>query len=291
VNIQPSSFYEGKSMKCNRFVLIAALIAISNVQTLLAENLADLFFDAHVAYKMKDYKRGAELYVNAIEKGYRDPDAIYNAAGCYALSGNHDKAFGYLQRMCANEFMDTEGFLADSDFEPLKKDPRWAATVTACKNAEKKYMARSNPALYQLYLRAIKDPDFAQDASKEVIKLLSSKQLKTSNDYFHAAGILAIMQDAPTMTLAEKLAQKADSMQPNHPQARGLIAVTKDRSLWLMKQPQIYGTQMKQDKDKKWTYEPFDPKGVTDQQRADANIPSLATLYKRLKLLNEKGID
>ncbi len=48
---------------------------------------------------------------------------------------------------------------------------------------------------------------------------------------------------------------------------------------------------MQQDKDKKWTYEPFNPKGVSDQQRADANIPSLATLYKRLKLLNEKGIN
>jgi hypothetical protein len=278
-------------MKCKRFILIVALAPMVMVQTLLAENLADVFFDAHVAYRMKDYKRAAELYRTIIEKGYGDPDAIYNAAGCYALSGDHDKAFQYLQRMCANEFMDVEGFLSDSDFEPLKKDPRWSAALKACENAEKKYISKSNPALYQLYLRAIKDPGFASDAAKDVIKLLSSKQLKTSNDYFHAAGILAIIQDAPTMTLAEKLAQKADSMHPNHPQARGLIAVAKDRYLWLMKQPQIYGTQMKQDKDKKWTYEPFNPKGVTDQQRAAANIPSLATLYKRLKLLNDQGID
>lgn len=278
-------------MKRKWFILFVALIPMFMVQTLFAENLADVFFDAHVAYKMRDYKRGAELYRTIIEKGYRDPDAIYNAAGCYALSGDHAKAFQYLQHMCANEFMDMEGFLTDSDFEPLKKDPQWATAVKACQSAEKKYISKSNPALYQLYLRAIKDPEFASDASKDVVKLISSKQLKTSNDYFHAAEILAIVPDPPTMTLAEKLAQKADRMQPNHPHARNLAAVTRDRYLWLMNQPQVYGTQIKQDKDKKWTYEPFNPKGVTDQQRADANIPSLATLYKRLKLLNEQGID
>jgi tetratricopeptide (TPR) repeat protein len=145
-------------MKCNRLILIVALIPMFMAQTLLAENLADIFFDAHVAYKIKDYKRGAELYRNAIEKGYRDPDATYNAAGCYALSGDLNKAFEYLKLLCANEFTDMEGFLNDSDFEPLKKDPRWAMAVTACENAERKYISKSNPALYQLYLRAINDP-------------------------------------------------------------------------------------------------------------------------------------
>ena len=278
-------------MKCKHLIFIVALFLMFTVQTLLAENLADLFFDAHVAYKMKDYKRGAELYRNAIEKGYRDPDAIYNTAGCYALSGDLNKAFEYLKLLCANEFMDMQGFLNDSDFEPLKKDPRWAGAVTACENAEKKYISKSNPNLYQLYLKVIKAPEFASDAAKDALKLVSTKELKTSHDYLHAAEILAMVPDATTMTLAEKLAEKADSMQPNHPQARSLIAVTKDRYLWLTKQPQIYGTQIKQNKDKKWTYEPFNPKGATDQQRADANIPSLATLYKRLKLLNEQGID
>jgi len=278
-------------MKRKHFILIVVLIPIFTVETLLAENLADLYWEAHVAYKMKDYKRGAELYRSVIEKGYRDPDAIYNAAGCYALSGDLNKAFEYLKLLCANEFINMEGFLIDSDFEPLKKDPRWAGAVTACEHAEKKYISKSNSNLYQLYLRAIKDPEFASDAGKEVLKLLSAKQLKTSNDYFHAAGILAIIQDAATMSLAERLAQKAVSMQPNQPQALNLVAITKDRYLWLTNQPQIYGTQFQQGKDKKWTYEPFNPKSVTDQQRADANIPSLATLYKRLKLLNEKGID
>lgn len=277
-------------MKCKQLFLIVALIAIFTGQ-LLAENLADTFFEAHVAYKMKDYKRGAELYRTIIEKGYRDPDAIYNAAGCYALSGDHDSAFQYLKLLCSNEFVNVEGFLSDSDFQPLKNDSRWATAVAACQSAEKTYIEKSNKILYQLYLRTYNDPGFASEATKETLKLISSKQLKTANDYFHAAFVLSLTQDAPTMTLAEKLSQKADSIQPNHPQARNLIAVTKDRYLWLSKQPQIYGTQIQQNKDKKYTYEPFNPKAVTDQQRADADIPSLATLYKRLKLLNEKGID
>jgi tetratricopeptide (TPR) repeat protein len=250
------------------------------VEVLLAENLADLFWEAHVAYKIRDYRRGAELYRTLIEKGYRDPDAIYNAAGCYALSGNHDKAFHYLKLLCANEFIDMEGFLTDSDFQPLKNDSRWVDAVTACQNAEKKYLAKSDKILYQLYLSAKNNPALASEATQKMMALISTKQLKTANDYFHAASVLSLVPDAPTMTLAEKLAQKADSMQPNHPQARSLIAVTKDRYLWLTKQPQIYGTQIQQDKDKKWTYEPFNPKEVSDQQRADANIPSLATLYK-----------
>lgn len=278
-------------MKRKWFILFVALIPMFMVQTLFAENLADVFFDAHVAYKMRDYKRGAELYRTIIEKGYRDPDAIYNAAGCYALSGDHDKAFQYLELMCSKEFIDIPGLLTDSDFGPIKSDSRWASAVTACENAEKKYVEKSNKILYQLYLYGKDNPTFASEARQKIIKLVSTKQLTTANDYFHAASVLSLIPDSPTMTLAEKLAQKADRMQPNHPHARNLAAVTRDRYLWLMNQPQVYGTQIKQDKDKKWTYEPFNPKGVTDQQRADANIPSLATLYKRLKLLNEQGID
>jgi hypothetical protein len=271
------------------FIVLATLIY--TFEFVNAENLADIFWEAHVAYKIKDYRRGAELYRTIIEKGYTDPDAVYNAAGCYALAGNHDKAFEYLKILCATEFVDIVGFLNDSDFEPLKKDNRWAAAVSACENAEKKYIAKSNSTLYQLYLQVEHVPESASEASKDVLKLLSTKQLKTSNDYFHAASILAFVNDATTMTLAEKLARKADTLQPIHPQARNLTAIARDRYLWLSKQPQIYGTQMRQEKNNKWTYEPFNPNGVSDQQRADANVPSLATLYKRLKLRNEKGID
>src|SRR6266496_1579257 len=76
-----------------------------------AENLADLFWQAHIAYKRHQYAQCSQMYVSVINKGSKEPDAVYNAAGCFALYGKPDQAFEYIDKMCASDFVDVEGFL------------------------------------------------------------------------------------------------------------------------------------------------------------------------------------
>jgi hypothetical protein len=272
------------------FWFIISLTCITSASAV--ENFEDIYWEAHIAYQLEDYSRAIALYKSLIDKGYENPDAVYNLACCYSLAGQPDPAFEQLNLLCSNEVMEFDSFLEDEDFKPLYKDSRWPEIVEKCRAAEQKYIARSNAELYQLYLDCKAQPELAQEASKRILKLSSSRQLKSSNDYFHAASIVAMLDSDPaSLKLAQKLAEKADRLEPKHPYAKGLRAVAIDLFLWANNLPQIYGSQMKQDKNKKWTYEPFDPKALSDEQRAADRFLSLDTLRKRIQLLNEKGIE
>lgn len=165
-------------------IALCCFLLLLIVPLLAADNLADVFWEAHVLYKRKQYLPAARLYEGIIQKGFDDPDAIYDAAGSFALAGNSDKAFYYLGLMCKSDFRDVEGFLADADFDGLKKDKRWQRAVEPCRMAEEKYLSHCNKRAYDLELKSRKNPALAVTYEAEIIKLVSSKQLHTSCDYF-----------------------------------------------------------------------------------------------------------
>ena len=257
-----------------------------------AENLSDLFYKAHVAYKKHRYDECAKQYVEIIQKGSKDPDAIYNAAGCFALGGKFDSAFEYLSKMCAGDFVDIQGFIREPDFLPLHKETRWQAALDQCRQAEKNHISRGNVRLYQLYIVMLRfETHWVPENTEEVLKFISDKRLESAEDYYHAAAILTGSIDPQQLSLAHSLAQKAVALKPNYIQAKGLAAIAYDRFLWSSKKPQVYGTQLYKNEKGEWTAEPFDPNGVSDDERAASNVLSLAGIKERLRIHNEEGIE
>lgn len=253
-----------------------------------AENLSELFYRAHVAYKKHQYSQCAQQYVDLINKGSKDPDALYNAAGCFALGGQPDLAFEYLSRMCKSDFVDIQGFIDEPDFQSLHRDSRWPGAVDKCRQAEKNHVSHGNARLYELYIAMVHSQEhwIARDAD-EVLKLVSTRKLKSAEDFFYAAAVITGSTDPQQLTLAHSLAKKAVALSPDFVQAKALTAAAYDRFLWASNRPQIYGTQLKQEKNGKWTAEPFDPKGVSDDERTAACVLSLAGIEERLKMFNQ----
>lgn len=53
----------------------------------------------------------------------------YNLACCYALTGNVDKAFGWLLKAEAAGFVNTTHMAGDASMDSLREDPRYKAIV------------------------------------------------------------------------------------------------------------------------------------------------------------------
>ena len=65
--------------------------------------------------------------------------AAYNVACVYSLKGDKDKAFEWLEKCIGMGFADPDQLAGDTDFDNIRKDPRWA-------DIEKKIAAKANAA-------------------------------------------------------------------------------------------------------------------------------------------------
>ncbi|MEO1633193.1 MAG: hypothetical protein AAFU38_20695, partial [Bacteroidota bacterium] len=104
-------------------------------------------------------------------------------------------------------------------------------------------------------------------------------------DYFHAAMIFQHGRDSTDYRNARDFAQRAFELDPTHSTASWLIAAATDRYLWSIDQPQVYGTQTTKDDDGRWTIQPLDDDGVTEEERAARGV-SLQGAYDRVARMN-----
>lgn len=78
-------------------------------------------------HESRRYDAAIEAFQKAIELGYREEAASYNIACGYALKGDAERAFEWLEKALAAGF-DLEEYLEeDDDLDGLKGDPRFAA--------------------------------------------------------------------------------------------------------------------------------------------------------------------
>ncbi|HEY2798234.1 MAG TPA: M56 family metallopeptidase [Thermoanaerobaculia bacterium] len=76
------------------------------------------------------YPEAIEAFEKAIEADYREDAASYNIACGYALMGNNDEAFRWLDRADRAGF-ELSGYIGhDDDLDNLRTDPRWAQLKT-----------------------------------------------------------------------------------------------------------------------------------------------------------------
>jgi hypothetical protein len=112
--------------------------------------------------------------------------------------------------------------------------------------------------------------------------------LKVADDYYNAALILQHGSTAEDYELAHQLAKRAVELKSDHAGARWLAGAAKDRSLWAQNKPRIYGTQFQKfTADGPNTMEPFDRDAVTDEERQEAGVRTLAESERRLEDMNK----
>lgn len=66
------------------------------------------------------------------------PTGAYNTACVYALKGDKDKAFAWLEKSIGFGMNDARQFAGDSDLDSLRKDPRYAAVMAKVKESASK---------------------------------------------------------------------------------------------------------------------------------------------------------
>jgi hypothetical protein len=244
---------------------------------------------ATARYEKKDFAACGSLYEEA---GNR-----YYAACCYALAGKKDEAFAQLALAIDGSFRDIYLLDRDTDFALVRDDPRWAKE-RARLAAKVEAGDGVNAELLKIFTEDQGDrrpgPGKAVDwavvgpRDKErrarVEAILAAGGAKFSADYHHAAMVFQHGESVAEIQRAHELAVEAIKLDPDNDLARWLAAAAEDRKLMYENKPQKWGTQFKV-VDGKWVVWNVDPK-VTDAQREEWNVPTLAQAQARAEQMN-----
>ena len=132
-----------KSLFVSFFILLIGSSALAQYQQLEKEGDS--------LYKIKEYTAAAARYLLAAEKmpAYVNPKShYYNAACCYALMNDEERAVRYLdEALFVHHYKSYDGLLADKDFESLHNTAYWKKIRRYVENEKKKL---SDPQNVQL---------------------------------------------------------------------------------------------------------------------------------------------
>jgi hypothetical protein len=99
-----------------------------------------------------------------------------------------------------------------------------------------------------------------------VRKLISEGKVTSGRDFWFAALIFQHSVKADDVLLAHILAVTAVAR--GNANGKWLSAASLDRYLWDINQPQVFGTQFKQDSQGKWSMDPYATETLSDAERA-----------------------
>ncbi|MGB0176771.1 MAG: tetratricopeptide repeat protein, partial [Owenweeksia sp.] len=162
------------------------------------------------------------------------------------------------------------------------------------------YPSRDNAELAQMYKEDQADRtagtriDWSKVAERDrqreerVREMLDEGLVMTSNDYANAAMIFQHGNDTVASAMAVKMMRTAVKLDPTR--SKWLLAAAIDRDLMYRNKPQIYGTQYRRSGEGEWVLYTIDKDAVTDEERQEYNVPTLAQTYARLELMNSKQL-
>jgi tetratricopeptide (TPR) repeat protein len=121
-----------------------------------------------------------------------------------------------------------------------------------------------------------------------IYELLDSNKVRTSLDYHNAAMIFQHGGDSVAYGMAVKLMKK--SIELDSTANKWLLAAAIDRYLLSKGEPQIYGTQYWKMKDHPWELREIDTTKITDAERIDYGVETLAQQREKVKQMNKKKL-
>ena len=124
---------------------------------------------------------------------------------------------------------------------------------------------------------------------RRVYELLDSSKVKTSKDYQNAAMVFQHGGDSVAYGMAVKLMRK--SIELDTAANKWLLAAAIDRDLLSRDKPQIYGTQYhKRGHDAPWVLGDIDSTKITDAERIEYGVETLAEQRETVKNMNRKKV-
>ncbi|MEM6782955.1 MAG: hypothetical protein AAF624_04375 [Bacteroidota bacterium] len=286
-----------------RLLLLAALLlptaAFAQDDDETPTDPSDALMQARATYSDGNYAACARSYAAVIDLGVVNDGVAYNAACCFALAGDTEQAFVYLQQSLDAGWRDADHMQADSDLDALHDDPRWTEAVADAEANYAAYVSTINQELMEMHAadqserRALMRGELDWDVvtpnddrrRARVYEMVEAGEIVAAADYFHAAMIFQHGRDSTDYRNARDFAQRAYDLDPSHSTASWLIAAATDRYLWSMDQPQVYGTQSTKDDDGRWTLDPLDANGVTEVERVARGV-TLQAAYDRVARMN-----
>lgn len=128
-----------------------------------------------------------------------------------------------------------------------------------------------------------------KERQERVSELLESNLVKTSEDYGNAAMIFQHGRDTIASRMAVELMRKSIELDPSR--NKWLLAAAIDRDLMRRGEPQIYGTQyVKSGGSDLWELYELDATKVTDAERREYGVETLAEQQEKLKMMNKKRL-
>lgn len=116
---------------------------------------------------------------------------------------------------------------------------------------------------------------------ERVRAIIREGNLRTATDYGNAALVFQHGNTVEDIRTAHALATLAMNMDPDNKKRRWLVAASWDRLLEYQHQPQWYGTQFMSN-EQGWYVYPVQKDAVSDQQRQEMNVPTLAETYQKV---------
>ena len=166
------------------------------------------------------YKEAIAAFGKAIEDGYREDAASYNIACGYALLGENDKAFEWLNRSLEEGFDLSSYLRGDDDLEGLHQDPRWAEIRKAARDgrsSSEKARARSVERRYEgLVAEAPRNGEAFYEIGREALRVddydVAAKAFQASADRGHRVGT-SLYNEACALSLDGKKDAALDVLQ------------------------------------------------------------------------------
>lgn len=119
-------------------------------------------------------------------------------------------------------------------------------------------------------------------------ELLDSNKVRTSEDYHNTAMIFQHGSDTVASAMAVKMMKKAIELDPTR--NKWLLAAAIDRHLMRKGEPQIYGTQYVRKNGSPWELYKIDTTRITDKERIEFGVETLAEQREKVKRLNKKDL-
>jgi tetratricopeptide (TPR) repeat protein len=131
----------------------------------------DWYERAYDLYHADRYAEAAVAFRRAADENYRRDTSLYNAACSYALMGDADRAIPTLSEAIAAGWDDVEKIADDSDFDPIRSDPRFARAIRD--NAGTVVNRRLNETMssYEELRNGHGDPDDWHDVGLDLLRL------------------------------------------------------------------------------------------------------------------------
>lgn len=121
-----------------------------------------------------------------------------------------------------------------------------------------------------------------------VYELLDAGKVNTSLDYHNAAMVFQHGRDSIDYGMAVQLMQKSVDLDTTTD--KWLLAAATDRYLLSKNEPQIYGTQYVRQQGEPWRLSDIDTTKITDAQRLEYGVQTLAQQRERVKKMNSKKL-